>query len=200
MLSCEFQQRARMRSRAAWLSCPQGGANQSLDRRRLLVIGQLVRQERAALDILNRRQRRERGVGRGTTIEYVESYAAADDGFEFFGGTVNAKYLVSSFNDDDSFDVDMGYRGTNQFWFAIQAPDKRNYGMELNNHPNELHQTSQLLPATDFKVYNLTIIGSGASSTNVNGGVNAAIALRPWVGPKIYNAIFTDFNAQGVLQ
>ncbi len=138
-------------------------------------------------------------VGRGTTIEYVESYCAADDGFEFFGGTVNTKYLVSSFNDDDSFDVDMGYRGTNQFWFAIQAPDKRNYGMELNNHPNELDQTSQLLPAADFKVYNLTIIGSGALNTNVNGGVNAAIALRPWAGPKIYNAIFTDFNAQGVL-
>ncbi|TAL01690.1 MAG: hypothetical protein EPO07_08095 [Verrucomicrobia bacterium] len=139
-------------------------------------------------------------VGRGTTIEYVESYAAADDGFEFFGGTVNTKYLVSSFNDDDSFDVDMGYRGTNQFWFAIQAPDKRNYGMELNNHPNELSQTNQLLPAADFKVYNLTIIGSGSvNNTNVNGGANHAIALRPWVGPKIYNAIFTDFNAQGVL-
>jgi hypothetical protein len=138
-------------------------------------------------------------VGRGTTIEYVEAYGAADDGFEFFGGTVNTKYLVSSFNDDDSFDTDMGYRGTNQFWFAVQAPDKRNYGMELNNHPNELSQASQLLPASDFKVYNLTIIGSGTQNTSVNGGVNAAIALRPWVGPKIYNAIFTDFNAQGVL-
>src|SRR4249920_1120718 len=76
-------------------------------------------------------------VGRGTTIEFVESYCAADDGFEFFGGTVNTRYLVSSFNDDDSFDTDMGYRGTNQFWFAIQAPDKRNYGMELNNQVNE---------------------------------------------------------------
>jgi len=54
-------------------------------------------------------------VGRGTTIEFVESFCAADDGFEFFGGTVNTKYLVSSFNDDDAFDVDMGYRGTNQF-------------------------------------------------------------------------------------
>ncbi|HXJ71939.1 MAG TPA: hypothetical protein VNM37_03760, partial [Candidatus Dormibacteraeota bacterium] len=85
------------------------------------------------------------------------------------------------------------------FWFAVQAPDKRNYGMELNNHPNEVDQTSQLLPAADFKVYNLTIIGSGALNTNISGGVNAAIALRPWAGPKIYNAIFTDFNAQGVL-
>ena len=139
-------------------------------------------------------------VGRGTTVEYVEAYGAADDGFEFFGGTVNTKYLVSAFNDDDSFDTDMGYRGTNQFWFAVQAPDKRNYGMELNNHPNELSQVSQLLPASDFKVYNLTIIGAGSvNNTNVNGGANHAITLRPWVGPKIYNAIFTDFNAQGVL-
>ncbi|HMJ64699.1 MAG TPA: hypothetical protein VK615_05055, partial [Candidatus Binatia bacterium] len=138
-------------------------------------------------------------VGRGTTIEFVEAYAIADDGFEFFGGTVNTKYLVSAFNDDDSFDTDMGYRGTNQFWFAIQPPDKRNYGMEMNNHPNELSQVSQMLPAADFKVYNLTIIGSGSvNNTNVNGGANHALALRPWVGPKIYNAIFTDFNGQGV--
>src|SRR6185369_7602585 len=106
-------------------------------------------------------------VGRGTTIEFVEAYAIADDGFEFFGGTVNTKSLVSSFNDDDSCDTDMGYRGTNQFWFAIQPPDKRNYGMEMNNHPNEVAQTSQLLPAADFKVYNMTIIGSGASNTVV---------------------------------
>ncbi|MDD5138769.1 MAG: hypothetical protein PHY43_00745 [Verrucomicrobiales bacterium] len=33
------------------------------------------------------------------------------------------------------------------------------------------------------------------SNTVVNGGVNAAIALRPWAGPKFYSAIFTDFNA-----
>ncbi len=138
-------------------------------------------------------------VGRGTTIEYVEAYAIADDGFEFFGGTVNTKHLVSAFNDDDSFDTDMGYRGVNQFWFALQPPDKRNYGMELNNHPNELPQTTQLQPASDFKVYNLTIIGSGSQNASVNGGVNAAVAIRPWLGLKVYNAIFTDFNAQGIL-
>jgi len=89
-------------------------------------------------------------VGRGTTIEYIESYCAADDGFEFFGGTVNTKYLVSAFNDDDAFDTDMGYRGTNQFWFAIQAPDKRNYGMELNNQVNEQPQVTQRTPASAF--------------------------------------------------
>ncbi len=139
-------------------------------------------------------------VGRGTTVEYIEAYCAADDGFEFFGGTVNTKYLVSAFNDDDMFDTDMGYSGTNQFWFGIQAPDKRNYGMELNNQVNEQPQVTQRTPAADFKVYNLTMIGAGALDTTApNGGENAAMALRPWVGPKIYNAIFTDFNGRGVL-
>lgn len=140
-------------------------------------------------------------VGRGTTIEFVEAYGVADDGFEFFGGTVNTKYLVSSFNDDDSFDTDMGYRGTNQFWFAVQVPDKRNYGMELNGQLNERissASTNALAPVGDFKVYNLTIIGSGTASTNVNGGRNTAVTLRPFAGPKIYNAIFTDFNESGV--
>ena len=139
-------------------------------------------------------------VGRGTTIEFVEAYCAADDGFEFFGGTVNTKYLVSAFNDDDSFDTDMGYSGTNQFWFAIQAPDKRNYGMELNNQVNEQPQNVQRTPASDFKVYNMTIIGAGALDTTApNGGEDAAVTLRPWVGPKIYNAIFTDFSGRGIL-
>ncbi len=65
-------------------------------------------------------------VGRGTVIEYVDAYAANDDGFEFFGGTVNTKYLISSFNDDDNFDWDESFRGKGQFWFAIGAPDKGN--------------------------------------------------------------------------
>jgi len=137
-------------------------------------------------------------VGRGTTVEYVEAYAIADDGFEFFGGTVNTKYLVSAFCDDDSFDTDMGYRGTNQFWFGIQAPDARNYGMEVNNQINEIVTTNLLTPQADFKVYNCTIIGAGTSSTNVTGGRNAAIILRPYVAMKVYNSIFTDFNERGI--
>ena len=44
------------------------------------------------------------GVGSGTRIEYVEVFNNKDDGFEWFGGTVNCKYLVSAFNGDDAFD------------------------------------------------------------------------------------------------
>ena len=137
-------------------------------------------------------------VGRGTTIEFVEVYAIADDGYEFFGGTVNTRYLVAAFCDDDLFDTDMGYRGTNQFWFGIHAPDARNYGLELNNQINEIATTNLLTPQTDFTVYNLTLMGAGVTATNTTGGRNGGVILRPYVAPKIYNAIFTDFNERGI--
>ena len=43
------------------------------------------------------------GVGNGSTIEYIQTYKGSDDGFEWFGGTVNARYLVSTHSEDDSF-------------------------------------------------------------------------------------------------
>ncbi len=63
-------------------------------------------------------------VGRGTTIEYVEIYASNDDGIEFFGGTVDIKYVVVAFCADDAFDTDQGWSGRGQFWFCIQDDDE----------------------------------------------------------------------------
>ena len=71
-------------------------------------------------------------VGTGTKIEYIQSHMIADDGFEWFGGTVNAKYLVSSGNDDDAFDMDFGYHGNLQFLFGMQDPDLANRGFEID--------------------------------------------------------------------
>jgi len=62
------------------------------------------------------------GVGSGTVIEFVEVFACSDDAFEWWGGTVSAKHLVAAFCEDDDFDTDQGYRGTNQFWFGIKPP------------------------------------------------------------------------------
>ncbi|HEY0896744.1 MAG TPA: hypothetical protein VGE15_09360, partial [Sphingobacteriaceae bacterium] len=62
------------------------------------------------------------GVGRGTTIENVQVSYGGDDGFEFFGGTVNAKNLVSLGHVDDDFDFDNGYVGNIQFAVALRDP------------------------------------------------------------------------------
>ena len=63
-------------------------------------------------------------IGDQTIIEHIEVIANFDDGYEWFGGTVNSKYLVSAFCGDDGFDWDMGYRGKGQFWFLIQGTDE----------------------------------------------------------------------------
>ena len=60
-------------------------------------------------------------VGNGTTIEYVQALAGLDDHFEWFGGTVNGKYLVSYESGDDHFDGSEGYRGLNQFLIGMQS-------------------------------------------------------------------------------
>jgi hypothetical protein len=61
------------------------------------------------------------GVGDGTVFEFNEVYANFDDGFEWFGGTVNGNNLVSEYNGDDSFDQDQGYTGVNQFLFDAHS-------------------------------------------------------------------------------
>ncbi len=63
------------------------------------------------------------GVGSGTTIDHVQVSYSFDDGFEFFGGTVNAKYLVTVGETDDGFDTDFGYNGKIQFGFGMKDPN-----------------------------------------------------------------------------
>ena len=130
-------------------------------------------------------------VGRGTVVEYVEAYAAADDGFEFFGGTVNTKYLVSAFNDDDGFDIDMGYRGKNQFWFSIQERGKKDNGGEWNGEPNGVSVNAA--PIANYEIYNATWIGAGTNTTS-----NRGIIAREYAAPKLYNSILTEFGGSGL--
>ncbi|HET7899321.1 MAG TPA: hypothetical protein VFL47_16655, partial [Flavisolibacter sp.] len=54
-------------------------------------------------------------VGSGTQIDHVQIAYAKDDAIEWFGGTVNARYLISWKTQDDDFDTDNGYSGKVQF-------------------------------------------------------------------------------------
>ena len=62
------------------------------------------------------------GVGSGTTIEHIQVSYGNDDAYEFFGGTVNAKYLIAFGTADDDFDFDYGYTGKIQFGIALRNP------------------------------------------------------------------------------
>ena len=60
-------------------------------------------------------------VGSGTTVEYLQVMNGLDDSYEFFGGTMDAKYLVSYESGDDHFDMSEGYRGRLQYLIAYQS-------------------------------------------------------------------------------
>jgi hypothetical protein len=68
------------------------------------------------------------GVGDGTIFEFNEVYANFDDGMEWFGGTVSGNNLVVVFAGDDTFDMDQGYTGVNQFLFGVQGFFNENDG------------------------------------------------------------------------
>ena len=101
-------------------------------------------------------------VGDGTTIEYVEVFNNADDGFEWFGGTVNTKYLISTRNDDDGFDYDEGWRGKNQFWLLYQDSADGNTGGEHDGGTNPEDGTPYAIPV----ISNATYVGAGATGLN----------------------------------
>ncbi|HRP53228.1 MAG TPA: hypothetical protein PLI97_06930, partial [Fluviicola sp.] len=62
-------------------------------------------------------------VGDATEIHHVQVSFCNDDAFEWFGGTVNAKHLVSYRNLDDDFDTDYGFSGQIQFGLIVRDPD-----------------------------------------------------------------------------
>ncbi len=119
------------------------------------------------------------GVGSGTTVEYVQTHLTSDDGFEWFGGTMNAKYLVATGISDDSFDWASGYVGNLQFLLAEQFDDEGDRIIEADNLPSNHLRT----PLTNPTVANFTFIGK----QGVTNG--QAILNRRGVAGQFYNGV-----------
>jgi hypothetical protein len=137
------------------------------------------------------------GVGSGTTVDHCQAYYGEDDAFEFFGGTVNAKYLVSTATDDDAFDFDYGYTGKIQF--AVATIDAtRNYskdpnGIECDNDGSG----SDSIPYTRPVLSNLTLVGTinGQVTGTANGGtaLKSAANFRRNCQFELHNSILYGF-------
>jgi hypothetical protein len=126
------------------------------------------------------------GVGDGTLISNVEVYVNFDDGFEWFGGTVNGDHLAVFFAGDDAFDVDQGYSGVNQYLYAhmpfFNENDTQLFGTASGDKVGEfdgddsdvntidrvsvrINQANTVVDSTPWPLsapafYNLTAIGS----------------------------------------
>ena len=132
------------------------------------------------------------GVGSGTTLEYIQVHQGLDDGFEWFGGTVNLKYAIASGASDDSFDYSTGWQGYGQFWIALQDPDDADNGFEVDNNA-----ATEATPRTDPMIYNITLVGKGPSGGTA-GESTHGLLLRLGTAGEIYNAIVVGFGTAGL--
>jgi Secretion system C-terminal sorting domain len=135
------------------------------------------------------------GVGRGTTIDYVQVSYSGDDGFEFFGGTVNCKHLISYGNRDDDFDMDLGYQGNIQFALAIRNPALADVsgsnGLEVDNDGSGTTAT----PKTRPNLSNFTIVGpNGTVADNYRRNAH----FRRNSEPALYNSLLLGKYPVGV--
>lgn len=140
-------------------------------------------------------------VGSGTTIDHIQVSFGDDDGFEWFGGTVNAKYLVSYKNRDDDFDTDHGYSGAVQYGIVVRDPAisdiSGSQGFESDNDGTG----SLALPQTSAVFSNFTLIGpydpacTRVVTQNPSPGqrFQNGLQFRRNTGIDVYNSIVTGF-------
>jgi len=135
------------------------------------------------------------GVGSGTTIEYVQVSYANDDSFEWFGGTVNCKYLIAYRGLDDDFDCDFGYSGKVQFALSVRDPavadQSSSNGFEVDNNAAGTGAT----PKTRATFSNVTILGP---SGVVDPLFKRAAHLRRNNEIGIFNSVFVGNYPEGL--
>lgn len=151
-------------------------------------------------------------VGAGTKLDHVQVSYSNDDSFEWFGGTVNAKYLIAYKGWDDDFDTDNGFSGNVQFGLAYRdskiADTSKSNTFESDNNADGTNAT----PVTSANFANITTIGPKANDSNfqntkeyINGngedpkngaalGVfQVAAQIRRGSHLNIYNSIFVGW-------
>ncbi len=152
------------------------------------------------------------GVGNGTTIEYVQVSYCGDDSFEWFGGSVNAKYLIAYKGWDDEFDTDYGFQGMLQFLLGVRDPEhadtSKSNGFESDNDAEGSGNT----PLTKPIFSNVTLIGplygesKGKSEDDIlyvtedaangakGGTFQSAMHIRRNSSLNVYNSVFTGWT------
>lgn len=116
-------------------------------------------------------------VGSGTQIDHIQVSYSNDDAFEWFGGTVNADYLVAYHCWDDDFDIDNGYRGTCRNLLGIRHPRiadvTGSHAFECTNNGTD----TPVSPVTAARFEAITIYGPADAATDfanttayINGG------------------------------
>jgi hypothetical protein len=135
------------------------------------------------------------GVGRGTTISHIQVTYAKDDAFEWFGGTVNCKYLIAYKTQDDDFDTDNGYNGNVQFGIILRdsviADISTSEAFESDNNSGG----TAVSPQTTAVFSNITAIGPRIDPVFAKGNslYRGGAHIRRNTGISIMNSIIAGW-------
>lgn len=137
-------------------------------------------------------------VGSGTTVDHIQVSFSGDDSYEWFGGTVNCKYLIVYRGLDDDFDTDFGYRGKVQFGLAIRDKDLSDAPGDSNCFESDNDaQGSAAQPKTAPIFSNITIVGpKGDGTTILPSGekFEKAFRLRRNTATSCFNSLVTGWE------
>lgn len=123
-------------------------------------------------------------VGSGTILENLVAYKGTDDGYEFFGGTVSAKNIVSYGNFDDSFDWQDGWSGhDNTNWYAYQTK-VGNFGMEIEASANKTN--------TAPRINGITLIREANTAPEKKGSTEISAIQFKKQGSGIFKNVYID--------
>jgi hypothetical protein len=133
--------------------------------------------------------------GTGTIIDHIQVSFSGDDSYEWFGGTVNCKYLVAIRGLDDEYDTDNGFRGHIQFILGIRDPNisdqSGSNGFESDNDADG----SVLTPITKPIFTNVTLLGPLCSTSTLpaNHLFKRAMHIRRSSQLCVYNSLFVGW-------
>ena len=134
------------------------------------------------------------GVGSGTSVDHIQVSYANDDSYEWFGGTVNAKYLIAYRGLDDEFDTDFGWSGMTQFLVGLRdsavADISGSNGFESDNDATGTGNT----PFTHGIFCNVSLFGPKANLTSsINPLFKRAMHIRRNSKLCVYNSVFAGW-------
>jgi hypothetical protein len=148
------------------------------------------------------------GVGSGTQIDHIQVSFSGDDSFEWFGGKVDAKYLIAYRGTDDDFDTDFGFSGRIQFGLGVKdanisdvaLANGESNGFESDNTAAAPYLT---LPLTKAIFSNMTMVGAKRDGTaTLPGGEKheAAMHIRRNSAISVFNSLILGYEKGWRLQ
>ncbi|MBP6284096.1 MAG: hypothetical protein KA373_01600 [Paludibacteraceae bacterium] len=139
------------------------------------------------------------GVGSSTSLKYIQVSFCGDDSYEFFGGTVNAKYLIAHRGWDDEFDTDNGYSGKLQFLVGLRDPNVADKSLSNGFESDNDSGGSNNSPFTSPIFSNVSLFGPYTSLSDVvdpqggSGDFGTGMHLRRNTKLKVYNSVFAGW-------